>query len=256
MLAWVLARERLILLGGIAGLVSLAWLYLWQCAGEMDMGMCMDMAMPMPAPWSLAELGAAGVMWSIMMIAMMLPSAAPVLLLFSRAQKSQSQQGWAVVPTGLFAAGYLLVWLAWSWVAALLQWVFQAALLLSPNLEFTSALLGAAFLLLAGLYQLTPWKRTCLTHCQSPLGFLMARWRKGPAGALSMGIYHGAYCAGCCWALMGLLFVGGVMNLLWVVGLAIFVLLEKVVRGMWFSRASGAGLILGGLYLGWTAVSR
>ncbi len=248
MLEQALARERFWVLGGVAGLTGLAWVYLWQCAGEMEMHM--DMPMPMSAPWTFAELGAAALMWGIMMVAMMLPSAAPVLLLFARVQRQRRQQAQTAIPTGFFAGGYLLVWLAWSLLAAGLQWVLQGLLLLSPHLTFTSTLLGAGFLLLAGLYQLTPWKRTCLTHCQSPLGFLMTRWREGPAGAFSMGVRHGAYCAGCCWALMGLLFVGGVMNLLWVAALAVFVLLEKAVaRGLWVARASGAALVLAALYV-------
>ncbi|MBI3002594.1 MAG: DUF2182 domain-containing protein, partial [candidate division NC10 bacterium] len=179
-----------------------------------------------------------------------LPSAAPLLLLFASVQRGRREQGEAATPTGLFAAGYLLIWLAWSLLAAGLQGTLQALFLLSPHLATTSPLLGAAFLLLAGLYQFTPWKDACLVQCQSPLGFLLTRWREGPRGALCMGLRHGAYCVGCCWALMGLLFVGGVMSLLWVAALAGFVLLEKAVaRGRWLSRVAGLGLIIGALYL-------
>ncbi len=246
MLERLLVRDRVIVLGGIVGLTALAWLDLLRRAG----GMVMDAGLPPYTAWSVADLGAAAVMWGVMMIAMMLPSAAPMLLLFSSAQRKRRAQGAAVVPTGLFAAGYLLIWLAWSGLAAALQWALQGLLLLSPHLMTTSTLLGAGFVLMAGLYQFTPWKDACLVQCQSPLAFLLTKWREGPRGALRMGLHHGAYCVGCCWALMALLFVGGVMDLLWVAGLAVFVLLEKAVaRGPWISRVSGVALILWALYL-------
>lgn len=246
MLKRFLERERAIVLAGVIGLTVLAWLEVWQRAGRMGT----DVAMAWQMLWSLSDLGAAALMWGVMMTAMMLPSAAPMLLLFVSVQRRRRAQGKVVTPTGLFAAGYLLIWLAWSLLAAGLQWALQALLLLSPHLATTSALLGAAFLLLAGLYQFTPWKEACLVQCQSPLGFLLTRWREGAWGALSMGLRHGAYCVGCCWALMGLLFVGGVMNLLWVAALAGFILLEKAVaQGPWLSRVAGLGLITGALYL-------
>lgn len=242
----LLVRDRAIVLGGIVGLTALAWLDLWRRAG----GMVMDTGLPPHTAWSVADLGAAAVMWGVMMIAMMLPSAVPMLLLFSSVQRKRRAQGAAVVPTGLFAAGYLLIWLAWSGLAAALQWALQGLLLLSPHLITTSTLLGAGFVLMAGLYQFTPWKDACLVQCQSPLAFLLTKWREGPRGTLRMGLHHGAYCVGCCWALMALLFVGGVMDLLWVAGLAVFVLLEKAVaRGPWISRVSGVALILWALYL-------
>ncbi len=241
-----LERDRAIVFGGVVGLTALAWLELWRRAG----GMGMDAAMPRSMPWSLTDLGAAAVMWGVMMTAMMLPTAVPILLLFASVQRRRRAQGERATPAGFFAAGYLLIWLPWSGLAAVLQWALQALLLFSPHLATTSTLLGAAFLLLAGLYQFTPWKDACLVQCQSPLGFLLTRWREGAWGALSMGLRHGAYCVGCCWALMGLLFVGGVMNLLWVAALAGFVLLEKAVaRGPWLSRVAGLGLIIGALYL-------
>ncbi len=246
MLDRFLKRERVIVLAGVAGLAALAWLELWRHHGAM----AMDAAMPRLMSWCLADLGAAASMWGVMMIAMMVPSAAPVLLLYASVQRNQREQAKPATPTGLFAAGYLLVWIAWSLLAATLQWALQSLLLLSPQLSAGSRTLGAAFLILAGAYQLTPWKDACLAHCQSPLGFLLTRWREGPWGALRMGLHHGAYCVGCCWALMGLLFVGGVMNLLWVAALAAFVLLEKAVaRGPWLSRVAGIALIVWGGYL-------
>lgn len=241
-----LERDRVIVLGGVVGLTALAWLDLWRRAYSMGM----DAAMPRLMPWDLADLSAAVLMWGIMMVAMMLPSAAPMLLLFASVQRRRLEEGQAATPTGLFATGYLLIWLAWSLIGAGLQWALQAMLLLTPHLATTSTFLGAAFLLLAGLYQLTPWKYACLVHCQSPIGFVLAHWREGQRGALYMGLHHGVYCLGCCWALMGLLFVGGVMNLFWVAALAAFILLEKAVaRGPWLSRMAGVALIGGGVYL-------
>lgn len=250
MLERILERDRVIVLSGVAGLAGLAWLDLWRRMSETGMGIGMEATMPSSMPWDLADLGAAALMWGVMMIAMMLPSAAPMLLLFSSVQRKRRAQGGAATPTGLVALGYLLVWLTWSLLAAGLQWTLQALLLLSPHLATTSAFLGASFLLLAGGYQLTPWKNACLVQCQSPLGFLLTRWRDGARGALLMGLHHGAYCLGCCWALMGLLFVGGVMNLLWVAALAGFILLEKAVaRGPWLSKVAGMVLIGWALYL-------
>jgi predicted metal-binding membrane protein len=250
-LAQILRRDRLIVLAGVAGLGGLAWLELWRHHGAM----AMDAATPRPAPWALPDLGAAAIMWAVMMIAMMVPSAAPVLLIYDRVERDQRAEAKTAAPTGFFALGYLIVWIVWSLAAAALQWALQALVLLSPRLASTTPILSAAFLLVAGTYQLTPWKDACLAHCQSPLGFLLTRWRAGPWGALRMGLHHGAYCVGCCWALMGLLFVGGVMNLIWVAVLAGFVLLEKAVaRGPWLSRVSGIGLVMWGAYLLLTAV--
>ena len=245
MLARVLARERTVVLGGVAALTAMAWLELLR----QHRSMAMDISMPMAMPWHPGDLGAAAAMWGVMMVAMMLPSAAPMLLLFASLHRKNRVQGRPATPTGLFAAGYLVVWIAWSVLAAGIQWALQAFLLLTPHLAAASTALGAVFLLLAGVYQFTPWKYACLAHCQSPLGFLLTKWREGTRGALAMGIHHGAYCVGCCWALMGLLFVGGVMNLLWVAGLAAFVLLEKAVaRGPWLSRVAGLGFVGWGLY--------
>jgi predicted metal-binding membrane protein len=154
------------------------------------------------------------------------------------------------VPTGAFAAGYLLVWGGFSHFAVALQWGLEAARLLSPMLETSERWLGAAFLVAAGLWQLTPLKARCLSQCRSPLSFLMTRWRPGRAGALRMGLEHGLFCLGCCWFLMALLFFGGVMNLFWIAGLALYVLLEKTLPyGHWLGRVAGVALIAGGTAL-------
>ena len=237
----------LVVPGGVVILAGLTWLDLWRRAGEMAMHEAMGMAMPAGAPWDPVDLAGTVAMWSVMMIAMMLPSATPLLALFASSQRLRVGVVEGSWRTGLLAAGYLVMWLGFSVLAAGLQWALHGFLLLSPGAALTSALAGGALLTVAGLYQVTPWKQACLRRCQSPLGFMLARWREGRAGAFRMGVAHGAYCVGCCWALMALLFVGGVMNLLWVAALAVLVLLEKVVPGRWLSYASGAVLIALGL---------
>ena len=154
------------------------------------------------------------------------------------------------MPTMVFLAGYVLVWMGFSMLASLAQWGLHSLALLSPMMVSTSPILGGLILVAAGVLQWTPLKSTCLTHCRSPLGFLMTEWREGPRGALIMGLHHGGYCVGCCWSLMALLFVAGVMNLLWVATIAAFVLVEKVVpRGELVGRIAGGVLVLAGLVL-------
>jgi predicted metal-binding membrane protein len=241
-----------VLLAGVAGVTALAWFDLWRRAGAMMQvdGMGMNMAMAAPAPWRMPELLAAGAMWSVMMVAMMLPAATPVLTLFSAAQRSRTAVPRGVAPAGLFAAGFVALWMAWSWLAAGVQWILQGALVLSPQLTVVRTPLAAVILAVAGLYQFTPLKDACLARCRSPLGFLLSEWRNGPWGALRMGVRYGVFCAGCCWALMGLLFVVGVMNLLWIALLSIFVLVEKTaLRGPWPGRIAGAALIAWSLYV-------
>ena len=246
------SRDQSVIVAGIAGLTALAWLDLWRRTGEMthDAAMSMAMVMPRTNSWSIPDLLAAGAMWSIMMIAMMLPSATSMLLFFSAVRRSRPATGGMGAQAAVFAAGFLGVWIAWAWLAAGLQWALQARVVLSPQLTVARIPLAAAFLIIAGLYQFTSLKHACLARCQSPLGFLLSRWRAGAWGAAQMGIRYGAFCVGCCWALMGLLFVVGVMNLVWVAVLAVFVLLEKtVLRGLWPGRITGAILIGWALYL-------
>ncbi len=243
MIERVLRHERALVLGGVVMVAGLAWLDLWRRARGV-----MDMAMPAMEPWSVAELGAILAMWLVMMVAMMLPSAAPMLLLFAATQRGRVTAG-APATVVAFAAGYLLVWGGFSMAAAALQALLQQSMLLSSTLAMTGWL-APAVLALAGLYQLTPLKHACLRRCRSPLGFLLSRWRDGIAGALAMGVRHGAFCLGCCWALMALLFVGGVMNLAWIAVLALFVLGEKMLpRGVWLSRISGVALLAWAVWL-------
>lgn len=162
--------------------------------------------------------------------------------------RRQRETGNPYVATSIFALGYLAAWAGFSLVAVILQWGFERTDLLSPTLVGTNVVLGGVLLLAAGSYQLTPIKHACLRHCRSPLAFLSLRWRRGAPGALRMGLEHGAYCLGCCWFLMGLLFFGGVMNLYWIVGLALFVLLEKIVpAGHWLGYATGGVLSVWGV---------
>jgi predicted metal-binding membrane protein len=247
----VLKRDRTIVLAGVAGLSALAWAYLLALAWRMPhREMAMAMAMPHMQAWEATEVLLTWVMWAVMMVAMMTPSAAPMILMFATVNRRRRGQQGPFVPTTVFLLGYLLVWGGFSVVATLAQWGLHTAALLSPMMVSTSPMLGGLLLLAAGIFQWTPLKSTCLTQCRSPLGFLITEWREGAWGALLMGLRHGRYCVGCCWVLMALLFVAGVMNLLWVAAMAVFVLVEKVLpRGELVGRVVGGMLMLAGLVL-------
>ena len=205
------------------------------------------LAMPFDTAWPWETAVAVFAMWGGMMVAMMLPSAAPMILAFDTVERGKEASGGAASRPLAFAAAYLLVWLGWSALAAALQWRLQAAGLLTPMIVSNSGGLTAGLLVLAGLYQLTPLKRACLKHCRTPLAFLMAEWREGMRGALVMGLRHGLYCAGCCWALMLLLFAAGVMNPVWIAVLTVAVALEKwPLLPAWLTWAYGAALLLAG----------
>ncbi len=274
----LLRRDRWITLGGLATLCVMAWVYVatgaglgmsvWEMtsaslfphlrslAAPMDMS---DMSLPGMAmepmaqgSWAVSKWALVIAMWWVMMIAMMSPSAAPTILLYARVHRhavAQNQLGQKVAPTGAFAAGYLLVWFGFSIAAAGLHGLLERTGLLSPMMIGSeSRWLSAGVLVAAGLYQLSPIKHLCLAHCRAPSGFLARHWRPGPSGALRLGVLHGAYCVSCCWVLMALLFVGGVMNLIWIAGLAIIVLVEKVAPGgEWAGRALGVALIFWGV---------
>ena len=247
MIARVLRHERGLVLAGVVAVAALAWLDVWRRSRGV-----MDMAMPEMEPWSVVEFGAILAMWLVMMVAMMVPSAAPMLLLFAATQRDRATRGEPAAVVA-FAGGYLLVWAGFSVLAAALQASLQQSMLLSSDLAMSGGRIAAAVLALGGLYQLSPLKYACLVRCRSPLGFLLGHWREGVGGALTMGLRHGAFCLGCCWALMVLLFVGGVMNLTWVAVLALFVLAEKVLPyGVWLSRVSGVALIAWAV---WVAVA-
>ena len=241
----LLRRDRLIVLGGIAGITGLAWLYLIQMAAMMP-----GMALPAMSPpdWTPSYFLMMLIMWVIMMIGMMLPSIGPVVLLFARVAGRTGVASRPLLRTYLFAAGYLLSWVLFSLAATLMQWGMDSAALLSGQMQSSNAVFAAALLAAAGVYQFSPLKQACLRHCRGPADFLSRHWRKGLSGALRMGLGHGFYCIGCCWLLMALLFVGGVMNLLLIAGITLFVLFEKIAPfGVQGGQISGLGLILSSL---------
>ena len=243
-----LRRDRLIVAAGLVALAALAWLYIAHAAARMA-GYA-GMAMPMASPWDTGETVSLAVMWIVMMVAMMVPSVAPVILLFAGVSRRRRTQGVLAAPVSVFTLGYLLAWTGYAVLAALTQSALHSAAMLSPAMASASPLLGGTILILAGVYQWLPLKGACLSHCRSPLGFFSTKWREGVSGALQMGFRHGSYCVGCCWALMALLFVVGVMNLLWVVMIAGFVLGEKVLpNGRLLGRITGLALAGYGLWV-------
>lgn len=247
-------RDRALIVTCIVLITALAWAWLVRLNRQMagtarEDTLMAGMGMVMNQPWGAGDLLLTFVMWSVMMVGMMAVSALPVLLLFARMRARQPD--WAPVPAVLsFGLGYLVVWLGFSACATLAQWALHERALLSPAMATSSTLLAGLILITAGAYQLTPLKASCLSRCQSPLGFLMSHWRDGAGGAFQMGLRHGIFCLGCCWALMTLLFVVGVMNLAWVAALTLFILAEKIgPAGAWVSRAGGAILIVLGAVL-------
>ena len=240
---------RLTILAALGGIAAVSWLYTWLQIRAMT-GM-EDMAMPAAfAPWTASDALLTIAIWWVMMLGMMLPSAAPMVMMFAAVNRSRRARGQAVVPTAAFASGYAIAWGGFGLAATLAQWGLEQAALISPQTQRVGPALGAAIAIAAGLYQLTPLKTACLTKCRSPLDFVLNHWRDGAAGALRMGWRHGLYCLGCCWALMALLFAGGAMSLLWMAALTGVVLLEKLLPGgLWIARASGLLLLVFGVYL-------
>ncbi|MBZ7923886.1 DUF2182 domain-containing protein [Ensifer adhaerens] len=279
----LLRRDRAIVAAALVTLAAISWIYiLWLASamdmaaapashGSMDMGSAMDMPMDMPmstpmetqkgamtsmsaatvGPWTAATFAYAFIMWAVMMVGMMVPSATPMILLYARVGRQAAQQGKPFAATGFFAIGYLSAWILFALVAVLGQWLLDRALLLTPALASASAVLSGIVLIAVGLFQFTPLKDRCLSQCQAPLLFIQNHggFRRKAVGAFGLGVRHGLYCVGCCWALMALLFVGGVMNVLWIAAIAIFVLAEKVVPGgRILSRIAGVALFLAGLW--------
>lgn len=257
-----LARDRWLIAAALAMLVVLAWGYLVVLTRQMSDPMTTMPSMPdmpgmagMPGmapstPWAPSSLALAVLMWWAMMIGMMIPSAVPMILLYGNVQRRQLATENPALRVALFAAGYVAVWGAFSVVAAVAQTALIEAALLAPMEMTVTRWLGALLVALAGLYQLTPLKNVCLRRCRSPAEFLSSHWRRGHGGAFRMGVDHGLYCVGCCWLLMGLLFVVGVMNLLWVAAIAVFVLLEKLVpQGQAMARVGGVAMLLFAAYL-------
>ncbi|UWQ31216.1 DUF2182 domain-containing protein [Leisingera sp. M527] len=256
-----LARhDQAVVLGAVAMIVLLSVLYTVFGVGMTMTAVEMTrMAGPIGAPmqmgannaWTPAFAGLIFLMWWIMMVAMMTPSAAPVLLLYTAIKKAGSRPQQAPLLSLAFLGGYLLVWAVFSIIATSLQWWLESwGLSDGPMMSLSSRALGGALLLAAGAYQFTPYKHACLFHCRMPVQFLTAHNRTGLAGAVLMGAHHGVFCLGCCWALMLLLFAGGIMNLYWIAGLALYVLAEKHVRNpRLFASSTGGLLLLAGVYV-------
>ena len=252
----VLRRDRLAVLTAVLLLIALAWSYvLWLSLAMPDASMQgMDMRAMAPAirPWTPTDLLFGVLMWTVMMAGMMLPSVVPVILLYVLVGRQAEALHKPLAATGWFIGGYLLAWMGFSLLAALLQAGLLQATLLTPQLASANDTLGGAILIAAGLYQWSPLKYKCLAKCRAPLFFIQRHggFQREALPSLRLGLQHGLYCIGCCWALMLLLFVGGVMNLVWIAGLAAVVLLEKVLSdGRNVSRLVGAGLVIGGLVL-------
>jgi predicted metal-binding membrane protein len=259
----VLRRDRLVVAGALAVIVALAWAYVLWLAADMEMG-GMDMRgfrmipagvglmAPAATPWRAVEFALVFVMWAVMMVGMMAPSAAPMLLLHARAARQGRLAGRPFAATGWFAAGYFVPWLGFSLMATIVQWLLERHALLDADMASADTLLGAVVLIAAGVYQWTPLKDACLAQCQSPLGFLLSHGGlpAGVRGCLRLGLLHGAYCVGCCWILMTLLFVVGVMNVLWIALLALLVLVEKLAPwGRWVARIAGVACVAAGAWM-------
>jgi predicted metal-binding membrane protein len=245
----VLRGERVPVVVLLVLVPVVSWTWIVIMARDMYGPMTGASAWMMTLDWDVRHLLLLWAMWAVMMTGMMLPSAAPLLLLYGAAARRSSPQT-AARQTYALAAGYLAAWSTFSLGATALQRALASLLLLSPMMEAANSRVSAALLLIAGVYQWTPLKNACLHACQSPVGFLMGRWRSGGRGAFWMGLEHGSHCVGCCWALMLLLFAGGVMNVLVIVVLTAFVVLEKLLPvGRLGARISGAFLIAAGCWV-------
>ena len=269
MLEAVIRRDRALTAAALVALAGMAWVWVVRIAtpagaGAASVTMPGMHAMPgmetgatagLPAVPGMESGAMPGVawltgMWAVMMVAMMLPSATPTILLFGNVTRRRQLEGRPAVPVAVFTLGYLAVWVFYAIVAGVAQWELHRLALLSPSMAAASPVLAGGLLIAAGLYQLLPLKGACLSHCRSPLHFFSTEWREGVGGALAMGMRHGTYCVGCCWLLMALLFVAGVMNLLWVAVIAGFVLVEKLIpRGDWLGRLGGLALIVWGAWV-------
>jgi predicted metal-binding membrane protein len=238
------ARDRHLLLGALTSVTLAAWGYLYWDARTMNCARWMRAG----TLWNLPGFITMFTMWSIMMVAMMLPSTIPMVMTFALVNRRRRDQNAPYVPAAVFLLGYIIVWTGFSLVATTIQFSLTSMRVLSMEMASASPLFAGGLLIGVGLFQWTPWKNRCLSHCSGPLHFLVTSWRDGRSGALAMGVRHGLFCLGCCWAVMFLLFVAGVMNLLWVAALSAFVLVEKLAPRV-VSRPTGAVLAAVGLWV-------
>jgi len=245
----ILKRDRFVVILGLAAVILLSWAYTIYLTQQMGISIWGHVVIgPHTQAWTIASFLMYFLMWSIMMIAMMTPSAAPMLLFYAKIIRQKQPGREPYLKTGLFLLGYLLVWIGFSAAATLVQWALHSTSLVTMQIVRATPILGGIILISAGAFQFSQLKNACLTHCRTPVGFIMTDWREGNLGALIMGIKHGFYCVGCCWLLMALLFVAGVMNLLWMAIITIFVLVEKIVpAGDRISRYAGVLFIIWGI---------
>jgi predicted metal-binding membrane protein len=246
-----LQHDRRVMLFVLVAIPLASWTWIVLMARDMYGTMRGASAWMMTSAWDWPHTLLLSVMWAVMMTAMMLPTATPLILLYAAAARRNAEAGSPARRVYALAAGYVLVWALFSIIATALQRILASALVLTPMMEPAAPTTGAVVLAIAGLYQLTPLKRACLRACRSPLGFMVQRWRGGAAGAFRLGIDHGVYCLGCCWALMLVLFAGGVMNLIVIITLTIWVLVEKIAPfGERTPTASGVALLAIAVWMG------
>lgn len=244
----------MMVIAGLVAVTAIAWVYIMYDAWSMQQADMATMWMPPTgtAAWAPMDFFLVFVMWTVMMVAMMTPSAAPMVMMFATVNRQRRAKQQPFVPTAVFLAGYLIAWAGFSAAVTFVQWPLHAYTLLTPMMDNRNSVMAAVVLMAAGVYQWTPLKNACLKQCRSPLTFIMTQWREGTTGALNMGIRHGIFCVGCCWVLMLVLFAVGVMNMLWVAVITAFVLMEKIAPlalAPWVNRLSGLLLIVWGLWM-------
>ena len=244
-LARILKRNHFLVFPMLILLIAISWIYIFNLSNSMEF--MKEMPMTQSNEWMLSDFFAALAMWSVMMNAMMLPSAIPMMLVFSTVNRKRCENGNSFVPTWIFIFGYALVWISFSLVAALLQFLLHNLSIISNELKMINPFASGIVLVAAGIYQFTNVKDVCLKNCQSPLSFVLNYWKEGKYGAFLMGSRHGLYCIGCCWALMILLFAAGIMNLLWIAIIALFVFFEKMIKSKYLSMAAGILLMSAGI---------
>ncbi len=246
-------EDKKIIVAGLFVVAAVGWIYMFYMAWAMENMHLVDMWMPPKGGsriWTVWDFFMLFFMWLTMMLAMMTPTAAPMVLMFSTVNKNKRLKQQPYASTFIFLGGYLVAWAIFSIAATVIQWPLHESGLLNPMMNSRSYLMSGGILILAGLYQWTPLKDVCLRQCRTPLGFLMTAWQDGNWGAFRMGLHHGLFCVGCCWALMAILFAVGVMNMLWVILITVFVLLEKILpfSANKMRMITGLGLVLWGTY--------
>jgi predicted metal-binding membrane protein len=253
---FLMRRDRFIVFIGLALVTVFGWVYIFDLAMKMQgmSGHGGDLMKQATEPdlmaWHLPRLLLTFIMWIVMMVAMMTPSAAPMVLQFASVYRRRHTQDSIVAASAIFLSGYFLVWMLFSGLSTLIQWRLHSAAMLSSMMVVTSRVLAGVLFIAAGVFQWTALKQACLRSCRSPMGFFLTEWREGRAGILAMGIKHGGYCLGCCFFLMAVLFAAGVMNLFWVTGIAALILLEKLSKaGPVIARVVGIGMLPWGVWL-------